>query len=409
MYLDKQRIERLTKDRFFRIEQNSKIVYQYRTLGGFWSIVESDSFWATNARFSNDDEEQKLGIQLGERALNIGESDQGQLLEDCYIVCFCGADDKLSQWRGYAKDGISIGFDFSNIRPFYINKDNRDLEIFNTCGKITYVDTKVGELEFKEMFKLGHENDVVEDESTSSDWKAKELDANQKMLSEVIPFIKHKGFLEEDEYRLVFSHPEIGKYMKYRDINGKKVPYVVVKCGKEEKRETAYLRIVIGDNEYVNQQILHSIGEAQKKCSEITIETIECNKNLEPKEVIEHEGCVGCSKRKLGIPMEDWKDKKWHKCSYMKDFSFYEEDAIYISDCKEQEKVYECIYGVLHENMGKNAPKVWCEGHLPIRSIRVGPSAKKEELKESIEHYCRHTYWLRDVDVKVSEIPYRSE
>lgn len=409
MYLDKQKIERLTKDRFFRIEQNSKIVYQYRTLGGFWSIVESDSFWATNARFSNDDEEQKLGVQLGEKALNIRKSDQGQLLEDCYIVCFCGADDKLSQWRGYAKEGISIGFDFSNIRPFYVHKGNQDLEIFNTCGKVSYVEEEVNDLEFKEMFKLGHECGVLEDESTSSDWKSKELEANQKMLSEVIPFIKHKGFLEEDEYRLVFSHPKIGKYVNYRDLNGKRVPYVVVKCGKEEKGETAYLRIVTGDNESINQQILHSIKEAQKKYTGINIEAIVCYKKGESVDSVEHEGCVGCPKRKLGIPMENWKDKKWRECSYMNDFFFCEENAVYISDCKEQEKVFEYIYGALHENMGKNAPKVWCEGHLPIRSIRVGPSAKKEELKESIEHYCRHTYWLRDVDVDVSEIPYRSE
>ena len=47
----------------FHIKQkNSKkmnLVYQYRNFDSFWSIVKSDAFWATNARFSNDEAEQQ--------------------------------------------------------------------------------------------------------------------------------------------------------------------------------------------------------------------------------------------------------------------------------------------------------------------------------------------------------------
>lgn len=53
----------------------------------------------------------------------LGETDHekdDEIQGDCYIVCFCDDNDRLSQWRGYAKEGIAIGFDFRNTRPFFI-------------------------------------------------------------------------------------------------------------------------------------------------------------------------------------------------------------------------------------------------------------------------------------------------
>ena len=96
-------------------------VYQYRTLESFWAIIESDSFWATNARFSNDHEEQKLGMKKIRELLG-DDAKAVESLGDCYIICFCDEGDKFSQWRGYAPEGVSIGFDFNKVRPFYIKK-----------------------------------------------------------------------------------------------------------------------------------------------------------------------------------------------------------------------------------------------------------------------------------------------
>lgn len=78
------------------------IGYQYREFDSFWTILKSDSFWATDARFSNDSQEQRFGTdtltcELGEKLR------KGLELNEDYIVCFCAEDDKLSQWRGYSK------------------------------------------------------------------------------------------------------------------------------------------------------------------------------------------------------------------------------------------------------------------------------------------------------------------
>lgn len=60
--LNKKNVKTLISD---RVEQGrlDPYIYQYRSLDNFWSIIESDSFWATNARFSNDHEEQRLGMR----------------------------------------------------------------------------------------------------------------------------------------------------------------------------------------------------------------------------------------------------------------------------------------------------------------------------------------------------------
>lgn len=52
---------------------------------------------------------------------------------------------------------------------------------------------------------------------------------------------------------------------------------------------------------------------------------------------------------------------------------------------------------------------IYCEGHLPIRSVMISPSENQHEIYESILHYFRYgnKHWLKYVDVKKSSIPYR--
>ena len=75
---------------------------------------------------------------------------------------------------------------------------------------------------------------------------------------------------------------------------------------------------------------------------------------------------------------------------------------------KIQEKVTWKLYELLAEekNIFSKA-KIWCDGHLPIRQIIVGPSKDAELMKESIIQYKNNKYWMKSIEVKVSEIPYR--
>ena len=79
-------------------------------------------FLARNIRFSNDSEEYKRGGEIvKEYVQKTMDDDQKckeleekmyQGIQMYYMVCFCEDGDLLSQWRGYAKDGVSFGMDF---------------------------------------------------------------------------------------------------------------------------------------------------------------------------------------------------------------------------------------------------------------------------------------------------------
>jgi len=71
------------------------------------------------------------------------------------------------------------------------------------------------------------------------------------------------------------------------------------------------------------------------------------------------------------------------------------------------EKV-ECVIGEACSDEERAKIKIWCDGHLPIRNIRVSPCINQEQVIKSIKHYCKHKkYWLKYVDVIGSSIPYR--
>lgn len=50
--------------------------------------------------------------------------------------------------------------------------------------------------------------------------------------------------------------------------------------------------------------------------------------------------------------------------------------------------------------------RIHCEKHLPIRKIMVAPTYDRERTAEKIKRYCWSNYWLRDVDVTYSQIPF---
>lgn len=78
---------------------------------------------------------------------------------------------------------------------------------------------------------------------------------------------------------------------------------------------------------------------------------------------------------------------------------------------REQQKIFEKIEMAITDASCLEKDKIikiWCEGHLPIRSIRVSPCIDQEQVFNSIKHYCLHkAYWMKYVDVYKSSIPYR--
>lgn len=388
-----------------------KLIYHYTSLGVFWKCVDNNSMYARHVRFSNDAEEYALGKKLIEGFVKT-KGLQMTREEDYYMICFCKKDDLLSQWRGYAEAGVSMGFDFS-YGEFYLdhqekkqknsnffamtllnNKEYRAVEknyisenksinfaddcfrytvkgnthtIYATPYKVSY--TKANKMNKKLKSKLKN----IINHST---------DKNQKeyMLCNYIPYIKNKGFKEEAEYRLLFDLHLIGKMSRFEkeDIWGKKITYLdtesairlpnieVMFCNANELKEDCKY-IIIEKNIYENDCFKSFVS------------------NLEDE--LKGQGI----KIKMGSK---------EKCQ------------IVVGNGRNQSGIAEIIEKLLEKcsiNREKTKIKIWYQGHLPIRTIRVAPCKESSKIKESIELYNRGVYWLKYVDVLESSIPYREK
>ena len=165
---------------------------------------------------------------------------------------------------------------------------------------------------------------------------------------DIIPYFKDRAFEEESEWRLMFGNHngELSKCVRFRTVqDGIKVPYMVVKSG--------------------------DLGEDLSQCQ------------FDPNEY---------TKDKMDLMRESGK-------------------SIMIPQGNDQESIYYKMESIVAEYNNKrrkdNWPmKIYCEGHLPIRRIIVSPTYARERVAEKIKRYCWSIYWLRNVDVLSSNIPY---
>lgn len=402
-------------------------------------------FWATNARFSNDDEERSLGIKLAQRIIKPENDTNGfaDFLEH-FIVCFCEEEDTLSQWRGYAPyGGISIGFDFNIQAPFtilpqeskrgengYAKEDQDNLTCYLRAIKVKYYSESITEKELLEDCNF-ESSTVLESELAAE---------KKKRFFSKIPYIKHKCFAEEKELRIVVDHNDFSKSdhsrlnrcVHFRGERGKKVPFVVLKPGSlENSQRDCVVRIRSKNLGSDFDKCLNGLKQYMKDIGDQS-NIVVCNKKNSGL-TLGDDICFGCTRRR-------WYRPGWRKRLYKNDkdaraehcvhhdpdkrllLPFKEGNSIMISQGHNQEEVFYRVHGwakeqnmqssktdVDHEDSKIINWKVWCEGHLPIRSIMVGPCKEKKEMVESIKNFCLYSalYWLRDVEVVDSKIPYR--
>lgn len=386
--------------------------YQYRNFDGFWSIIRSDSLWATDARFSNDSQEQSFAADIFEHRLK----DWHVKPHEDYIVCFCGEDDKLSQWRGYAPNGgVSMGFSFRSAVPFYVINANKGAdtplekddykEIYVQLGQVKYIpgpDSTPDQAYYDRCY-----NEICGMPGFEYNIPEYIQDFNRRAS-----FIKHAGFSEENEWRLVFRNDGINlsecvRY-KERDKRGIRRPYIVAFPGNPEySKRACVVRICLSDLTVAND--LKRLIQGELPLLDVGI----CRGDSYDKT---DNFCFGCTLR-----CADRGNEEIDSCCYsMRDSGEYgfgvrsDENCVLISQGANQKNVYcivhECVERYIEDHKGKmthNSIPVWCEGHLPIRSLTVGPCLNQDEVEESIRHYCSHVYWLNDVFIKSSKIPFR--
>ena len=214
-----------------------KIIYHYRPLDAFLSIIKSNEIYLTTTKYMNDYLESKWIMKIVEKIENkrtifdsyfikIAKRIISRYREGIYITCFSKHKDKLSQWRAYTQDGsgVSIGFDANVLQPNE-NSDNKELalslnevvydveEQSKILSSITdyYYDSIKNTEHTKEntknfsWFEQVRLNDVLADKSNYKNPRNFYTSKYAQALIVLSYLFKNKAFHEEHEYRLCYS------------------------------------------------------------------------------------------------------------------------------------------------------------------------------------------------------------
>lgn len=402
------------------------LVYQYRNFQSFWQIIQSDALWATNARFSNDEAEQKFGMKLIKSVMPNGVmiDDDALGLDENYIICFCLEDDKLSQWRGYASEGgVSMGFDFGMPRAFSIlHSEANDISAASNCeiqyvglNNVCYIQPKQ-KTEEEASYRERCRKQINLCHSTIKD---DEIGLYTDEIQKKAPFIKHDGFSEENEYRLVFSNKNgaLNACVRYRDAREAQLryPYIVAKAAlPDDKVVSCVVRVCIEDEEK-EKKLAQELEKELKK--EIPALVQSCHLSNAAALDAEEPFCTGCVLRRWES-IYSYRQCRYNYGTLNEEYTYCLQsgaNCVVISQGKEQKRIYEIVHEHIPIFLKNNSLTkeqqlkipVWCEGHLPLRKITVGPCPEQNGMLEAIRHYCKHTYWLQDVEVQASAIPFR--
>lgn len=381
-------------------QMHNNLLYHYATNETLWKILESDCFLARNIRFSNDSEEYKIGQSTIEKYIinhkELSDMEKKAILIRIkenpmmyYMICFCESGDLLSQWRGYAKDGVSIGLDFTggitnksllyrHVEYFSILNNKKSQEMLKEKKEEERYYIEGNPLVFLQMpYKVQYTQPAKKllsknvERALNEIWNNGREEERISRLLQYIPFIKDKGFAEEAEFRLIYDMEFLGESkahssrvrsqkIDYLDVNNLKKPYISVEIGQATKKKGNVTEVVLGTD------------------------------------VIE-----------LAEMLQFTKSEK--KVALVKDEN---RKGVYIGEGDNQEDILEWIEKYVEvwkvPQKKKNAVKMWCEGHLPIRKVIIGPGEKQIDMKESLEHYKNTVYWLRYIDVELSKIPLKN-
>lgn len=357
-------------------------LYHYTSREVFWKIMDGDSMLARHIMFSNDYNEYEIGKKKIRGALDkIGQGPLAETDALPFMICFCENEDLLSQWRGYANEGIALEFDFTKGMYGFEGGFSSDYcyTVMNQEPEGAYLSE--GEKSEPNVFMgaivspyavIYTDSDERPDEPVIKVIeKIKDVysDGIQQMAISMIPYIKNNKFKEEAEYRLIFDMNQLaaGEYQHllekkyvYLDANGVRKPNIRVKFGNQYKAQSESGITVF----YSNRDFNGRMEEFQKKCEDNKIDLTVVNDDN-------------------------------HKL---------EENEFLLSEGKNQEKACKLLRRM---KPGKEC-RIWCDGHLPIRRIIVGPSKDAELMKNSIEEYIKTKYWTRDIKVDISQIPLRT-
>jgi hypothetical protein len=215
-------------------------LYHYTSATALVGIVEQGVLRATHFAFLNDSSEIEYGCELALKIIQpqldieTPGSSRQQLLKsvredlkgvtkgrEFYVLCFCKKSDILSQFRAYGGKGrICIGLDMDKM-PTRLNYE---------CRSVLYDQTKQHQ---KLREAVTEALDIMPIGDASRDFVTETGQLLVQKLVSILCFLKHPGFAEEQESRIVHEVQKTDT-IKFDTSNGQVRPFVDLWVGEPQ-------------------------------------------------------------------------------------------------------------------------------------------------------------------------------
>jgi hypothetical protein len=199
------------------VEAPPTVLHHYTDVGGFSGIVGNGVIWASELHYLNDSQEFAHALGIARKVLQdkeipgLEDGDQdllgrlgSELCEnrplDIYVASFTEVDDQLSQWRAYGGGGgYCLGFETTSIQALCKEQGFRLMRCIYDEGKQKVAVGAVLGVIVK-MLHNAREGKTAE-LLPSMEERTCALCVNA--VSHIAPFLKHRAFAEEREWRIV--------------------------------------------------------------------------------------------------------------------------------------------------------------------------------------------------------------
>jgi hypothetical protein len=218
--------------------------------------VSENDLWLTHVRFCNDDEELTHGQKVVARTLaaektrtipperhayleQVAELLEKPVPDGVYICCFCAKDNLLSQWRGYAANGVGVSVELNHHEFDYL----------------TGPDCNEGLLRLWKVFYKEEQQEKIVSSALEFAWVSQSHLPMEKRAQNAtdaiqffIPTFKNRDFEEENEWRLIFTpRPDTAVPPQFRTARNMLVPYYTLhKLGWAPTRPLPITALCIG-------------------------------------------------------------------------------------------------------------------------------------------------------------------
>jgi Protein of unknown function (DUF2971) len=244
-------------------EPSPGILYHYTTSRGLKGILETKCMWASHVRYLNDLTEYERGFRIAERLTSKLDLPTGiqDLLRNAldtaerklkvFVASFSDdGGDRLSQWRGYGLSGagVSIGMDIASIRGCRRATTPGMTVLAKRC---VYDESAIDRLIADSLDSVMN---LVAEIATGEPQRIANVSVSFAFAVAVrAAILKHHGFNEEKEWRLIAIELPPGKLPKgvigFHEGRSSQIPHAEIPLTFEGKQLTVG-RIVVGPSSH---------------------------------------------------------------------------------------------------------------------------------------------------------------